>query len=144
MGADASAHLFYGINLSEIFLLKKEKEEYDIYDTKTGKKTGKKGYDIKTVYVNKHNGRNYGSGIDSLGINDKYIHSLNQDSDEYVIGILIESVRDENGGYEEIDPIKLEKAKETLDKILVSYLLLGNGLIAKVNFKLILNLYWSY
>jgi len=144
MGAHASAYLYWGIDFNDVYVEKIEKEEYDIHDQKTGKKTGKKGTESKTYYVNKHNGKKYDHDDYSLGIKEKYIHKMEQESDSKIIGVLVGEVSEQNGGSHDIDDSMLQKAKDELDKVLLTHLLTGTGLIAKVKPRLILNLYWSY
>ena len=144
MGADASAYLYWAVNFDDIFVEKVEKEVYDIHDKRTGEKTGEKGFDMKTYFVNIHNGKKYPDDISQLGIKDEFIHRLDQDSPHTIIGIPVARVTEENGGSEIVDPEKLKAAKEKLDSVLLTHLLTGTGLIAKANPKLILNLYWSY
>ena len=140
MGAHAIAYLILGVNLENIYNLINKETEYDLHDPKTGLKTGKKGYESDTYYMNFFTKEIYKTDkIYQLGISEDYIHKMDQDSEEYFIGVIVSSINDHNGGYNCIKPEKIEEAHKKFHEIVDPHL---NGL--KLEPQLILNLYWSY
>lgn len=140
MGADASAYLILGIDFGDVYELKNDETEYDIHDLKTGLKTGKKGYETTTYYQNIHTKEKYDTEeIYDLGISNDYIHSMEQESKDYMVGVIVGSVTDSNGSYKNITTEMLDKAHKKFEELIRPHL--KNF---KIEPRLILHLYWSY
>lgn len=43
-------------------------------------------------------------------------HGLQQESDDYIIGVTVVRISESNGGYEEVDPKDLEKARAEFEQ----------------------------
>jgi hypothetical protein len=143
MGADASAYLYVGIPFSDVYEELVSIEEYDKFNERTGEKTGIRGTDTKKFFVNKHTKQLYPHNYEELGIADKYIQRMDQeDRDAVIIGIKVKSISD--GGYKFISEMEMEAVETELNEMLIPHLLTGDGRIALVEPKLILNLYWSF
>ncbi len=133
MGADASANLYLGILIEDLYEKRVTKTPYAEHDKK-GQKTGKTLYDEKTEYINKITGQ----PSDIIDVLDyRYIHELDTEMPANFIGVSIVGIDNPNGGFATVDPAKIAKAEAELKKVLADY---GGD---KIAFKLYVNLYWS-
>jgi len=136
MGADASAYLFLGVDFDEVYKKGTDVKEYDLHDPKTGLKTGKKGQDKTEYYENIHTKERYENERYLLPTED-FTHNLQQESDDYLIGVTVKRINESNGGHEFVDPKDLEKARAEFEKKVRPF-------CGSIEPRLVLNLYWSY
>lgn len=135
MGADYYAKLYLGVNFTDVYETKTEKEQYELHDPKTGKKTGKFAEDSKSVYVNKFTKEQYPHNVSSLPLNS-LIHDLDQEGSHTIIGVLIGEA-DQYDQISSISSTNLDKKKSELAEIMKKH-----GITLEP--KLTLNLYCSY
>lgn len=138
MGADAYAYLYLGVKFDEVYKKGEDVQEYDLHDPKTGAKTGKKGQEKTGYYENLHTKEKFvGANRYDLPTED-FTHGLDQDSDEYIIGVQIAKCDDHgSSGHDSVSQEELEKAKAEFEKNVRPFC--GN-----IQPELVLNLYWSY
>lgn len=143
MGADATANLYLGVDLDDVFTYEKESIPYELHDPRTGEKTGQIEYEYTDVWTNVFTNEkveelgDYFYDIEKkYGIMDDLLISLGQESDcAQIIGFKIADNEDDNDGWSELSAV--EEARIKFERIL-------RPIIGDLKPRLLVNLYWSY
>lgn len=139
MGLDVYSQLYYGLDFDEVYKYKRDITVYDLYDQRTGEKTGKQGQDVKDSWINTITGETFVCNRSDLP-SEEDTHSLDQERLKRIIGIEIKTVGGRSGPHHGwISDEDIQAAKDEFDKQIRP--LFGMNTVYP---KILINTYYSY